>query len=292
MGTETENFVVVYDVGGSHISAAVCRQGDYQLGKVVPRSHPAEETAEAFADLLFSLGSAATDGASGLIGASLAMPGPFDYQAGISQMTHKLPYLFGFDLRHALAQRFGWPDSQVRFLNDANAFLLGEIGAGAAKGINRAVGITLGTGVGSAFGIDGHIVTEGPGVPPGGEMWNLPYEGGILEDAISTRALQADYQRRTGRLCEVSEMAAAAASDPAAAEVFAHFGRHLGRTLRTILSAFAPDVIVIGGGISRSAHLFLPAAQAELHDAKIPLRISTLLENAALAGAGVHFFNS
>jgi glucokinase len=292
MGAEADSFVLVYDVGGSHISAATCRQCDYQLGTTVTKSHHAEQSSDAFADLLFTLGTEASQGRQGIVGASLAFPGPFDYAAGISRMTHKLPYLFGFDLRHALAQRFGWQDSQVRFLNDADAFLLGEIGAGAANGFDRAVGITLGTGVGSAFAVGGKVVTEGPGVPPGGEIWDLPYECGILEDAISTRALQANYQRRTGIHCEVAQMAAAANDNPAAEEVFAHFGQHLGRTLRQILTAFRPNVIVIGGGISRSAQLFLPAAQAELQDANIPLRISTLLDNAALAGAGVHFFNS
>jgi glucokinase len=292
MGAEADLFVIVYDVGGSHISAAACRRGDYQLGTTVTKSHPAEQSSNAFSDLLFALGTEASQGIQGVAGASLAFPGPFDYAAGISRMTHKLPYLFGFDLRHALAERFGWQDSQVRFLNDAEAFLLGEIGAGAAKGFDRAVGITLGTGVGSAFAVGGKLVTEGPGVPPGGEIWNLPYDGGILEDAISTRALQADYQRRTGILSEVSQMAAAANDNPAAEEVFAHFGQHLGRTLGKILSAFHPDVIVIGGGISRSAQLFLPAAQAQFNGVRIPLQISTLLENAALAGAGVHFFNS
>ena len=39
-----------------------------------------------------------------LLGASLAMPGPFDYAAGVSWMQHKLPYLYGFDLRGALAR--------------------------------------------------------------------------------------------------------------------------------------------------------------------------------------------
>jgi glucokinase len=291
MGAEADSFVLVYDVGGSHITAAACRD-DYQLGTSVTKHHTAEQSSKAFVDLLFSLGSEAAEGVQGITGASLAFPGPFDYATGISRMTHKLPYLFGFDLRHALAERFNWQDSQVRFLNDADAFLLGEIGAGAAKGFDRAVGITLGTGVGSAFAVGGKLVTEGPGVPPNGEIWNLPYEGGILEDAISTRALQANYQRRTGILSEVSQIAAAAHDNPAAEEVFAHFGQHLGRTLRQILTAFQPGVIVIGGGISRSAQLFLPAAQAELHDAKIPLLISTLLENAALTGAGVHFFNS
>jgi glucokinase len=111
------------------------------------------------------------------------------------------------DLRQALAARFGWLPSQVRFLKDASAFLLGEIGAGAAKGVSRAVGITLGTGIGAAFAVDGHVVTGGKGVPPGGEIWDLPYQGGIIEDSVSTRGLRASYKLRTGEDREVAELA-------------------------------------------------------------------------------------
>jgi glucokinase len=233
----------------------------------------------------------AADGLDGVSGAELAFPGPFDYAAGISRMKHKLPYLYGVDLRGKLAERFGWRPNQVRFLLDSAAFLLGEIGAGEARGIERAVGITLGTGVGSAFAVDGRVVTEGRGVPPGGEIWNLPYEGGIVEDAVSTRAIQGSYEKKTGKLLQVAEIAAVTASDANASEAFAEFGRHLGLAMRMLFSEFAPDVVVIGGGIARSPQLFLPIAAKELEGLKIQLRVSKLLDHAALAGAGVEWFN-
>ena len=143
---------------------------------------------------------------------------------------------------------------------------MGEIAAGAAHGVCRVVGITLGTGVGSAFAVDGHLVREGTGVPPGGEIWNVPYQGGIVEDQISTRAIQKSYRERTGKDREVAAIAASAAQDPVAAEVFVEFGRNLGLALKTVLSSFGPRIIVLGGGISRSAQLFLPAAQEAVGD--------------------------
>lgn len=279
--------VLVYDVGGSHVSATLCSVGDYRLGPVVIGDYADCHSADAFVDLLHSLGVQASAGATASLGAELAMPGPFDYARGISHMRHKLPYLFGVDMRQALAKRFGWLPCQVRFVNDAAAYLLGEIGAGAVHGVQRAVGITLGTGIGSAFAVDGHVLTSGPGVPPGGEIWNLPYESGIVEDFLSTRAIQNGYRQRTGQQREVSAIAAAAASDPAAAEVFAEFGRHLGLALRIITAEFAPSVVVLGGGISRSSHLFLPAAERELQGLNLKLRTSALLDRAALVGAGV-----
>jgi glucokinase len=221
------------------------------------------------------------------------MPGPFDYTQGISWMKHKMPYLYGVNVSEALAARFGWKASQVRFLNDAAAYLLGEVGAGAARGVKRVVVFTLGTGVGSGFAVDGHVVTEGKGVPPGGEIWNVPYEGGIVEDQISTRALQRAYKERKGQEREVASIAHYAIGGEAdSIAVFEEFGKTLGQALRHLLADFAPDVVVLGGGISRSALLFLPAAQAQLKGTTFELRIAELGDNAPLAGAGVAWFTA
>jgi glucokinase len=292
VAAKLENTVLVYDVGGCHVSSALCLDRSYRLGPIVSAPHPAEQTSDAFIHLIHSLGVKALTGFAAVDGAELAVPGPFDFTAGISHMKHKLPYLCGIDLRGKLAERFGWQTSQVRFLLDSAAFLLGEIGVGEAREVHRAVGITLGTGIGSAFAVDSLVVTEGSGVPPGGEIWNLPYEGGIVEDSLSTRAIQGNYQKRTGKLLDVAKIAAKTADDADAAAVFAEFGRHLGLAMSMKLSEFAPDVVVIGGGISRSAHLFLPAALDELKGLSLQLRVSRHLDHAALAGAAREWFSA
>jgi len=281
----------VYDVGGSHISAAVCRRQGYQLGTVVRANLPEEETSAAFLEVLHSLGMKASEGVDGVQGAEFAMPGPFDYDKGISWMEHKMPYLYGVNVSEALAARFGWKPEQVRFLNDAAAYLLGEVGAGAARGVKRVVCFTLGTGLGSGFAVDGRVVTEGKGVPPGGEIWNAPYEGGIAEDQISTRAIKKAYTERAGQEREVASIAHyAIGGDPDAVAVLQEFGKTLGIAIRRLLKDFAPDVVVLGGGISRSAPLFLDAVTAELKDTHIEVRIAELGDNAPLAGAGVAWF--
>jgi glucokinase len=290
MTADSEKSVLVYDVGGSHVSCAVCHGGDYRLGPVASALYPAEQTTVAFVSFLHSLGVQASAGFEAVSGAELAMPGPFEFEAGISRMKHKLPFLYGVDLRQALAERFQWQPAQVCFLHDAGAFLLGEIGAGAARGVARAVGITLGTGIGSAFAVDGRVVTEGTGVPPGGEIWNLPYEGGIVEDFLSTRAIQGSYQKRAGKLRDVAAIAADVAVDPNAAAVLADFGRHLGLALCSLLSGFAPQVVVLGGGISRSAHLFVPVAESYVEGLNLRLVPSALKDDAPLIGAAVAWF--
>ena len=287
-----ENCVLAYDVGGSHVAAAVCCGREFHLGPVVSAPHPVERTSEAFLDLLHDLGVKAGATEKRKIGAVLAVPGPFDLQAGVSLMRHKLPYLYGVDLRGALAVRFGIEPAQVRFLNDADAFLLGEIGAGAARGFRRAVGLTLGTGIGAAFAVDGRVVADGPGVPHGGEIWNLPYESGIVEDFVSSRAIAGSYQRRTGIKREVVDLAGEVRNDPAAEHAFAEFGRHLGEVIRSLLAGFGAEVIVLGGSISRSADLFLPAVRARMGDSPTQLRVSALKDSAPLVGCGVAAFKS
>jgi len=287
-----ESRVLAFDVGGSHIAAAVCCTPDFRLGPVASAPHAGVSTSGAFLDLLYDLGMKARIGQDGMMGAMLAVPGPFDLQAGVSLMRHKLPYLYGVDLRQALSARFALPATQVRFLNDADAYLLGEVGAGAARCFRRAVGLTLGTGIGSAFAVEGHLVTEGPGVPAGGEIWNLPYQGGIVEDFVSSRAIVGNYERCTGKRREVVDLAAAVSSDPTAREAFIEFGNHLGVVIRTLLAEFRAEVIVLGGGISRSSNLFLPAVQAQLGDSKVQLRVSELKDKAALVGCGVEAFRT
>jgi glucokinase len=291
MAEAAKDRVLTFDVGGSHVSAAVCFRDHYRLGPLASALHESIETSAGFLDLLVRLGSQAAEGFDGGIAATLAVPGPFDLEAGVSQMRHKLPYLYGVDLRRALAPRFGCDPSLIQFLNDADAYLLGEVGAGAARGFERVIGLTLGTGIGSAFALGGKVVTEGSGAPKDGEIWNLPYETGTVEDFVSARAITANYARRTGHTRSAAELGAAAPKDSAAREAFAEFGRHLGRVIGSILAGFNPDVVVLGGGIAHSSSWFLPAVRAELSENTPELRISELQDRAALVGCGVACFD-
>jgi glucokinase len=91
-----------------------------------------------------------------------AVPGPFDYEQGICtiQGVGKLDALYGADLRMLIATAAGLHPNMVRFLNDAQAFVLGEAFAGAARNEPRVIGLTLGTGLGSAFLDDGNLVVS------------------------------------------------------------------------------------------------------------------------------------
>jgi glucokinase len=282
---DSHQFVITFDIGGSHIGAGLCRLPDLALIRTASGPIAEIDSFDAFADLLHSLGTEAAAGTP-LAGASLAVPGPFDHEAGVSLMQHKLQYLYQKDLRTALASRFGFPPARVLFLNDAAAYVLGEVGAGSLKGTVRSAGLTLGTGVGCAFIVDNHHVTTGTGVPPGGEIWDYPYAGQTVEDLISTRAIKAAYTAHTGTEREVAAIAASAETDLEARAVFESFGTDLGRVLRDVIAPFHPDRVMIGGGIARSANLFLPASEREIAGLGFSIVTATLGDQAPLAGAG------
>jgi glucokinase len=282
-----KNQILVFDVGGSHISGGVFRPDSMRVDRM--HTLPVRETGSVDQFLLAfeSLGKIMLPSHDAHAGVAVAIPNPFDYQGGISYMQHKYQQLYGKNLRDGLAERLECTPARVHFLNDAAAFLMGEIYQGAAIGVSRAVGITLGTGVGSAFAVDGKIVVAGPGVPAGNEIWDLPYRDGSVEDFISTRSIQRRYEQLTGMQVEVREIADLGTGHPSARRAFEDFGQELGRVLREVCLDFTPQRIVLGGGISRAAQLFMPSAEKEMDSPAIQLRVSKLFERAPLIGAGV-----
>ncbi len=293
MAVKPADRLLSYDIGGSHITVGLCLLEPMTLLRMAVAPLPDAISSDAFIGLLHELGQQVIGGPiSGIgqaAGASIAFPAPFAYATGISYMRHKLKSLYGVDLKTALADCFAWTPEQIRFLNDADAALLGEAGAGAAKGAAKAVGIMLGTGIGFSFVQDGSLNDTAPGVPPDNEIWNLPFLGGIVEDSLSSRALEGDYQARTARHQSVKAIAQQAATDPDARAVFNTFGCHLGQVLQDIVTPIGPEVVVFGGGISRSSHLFLPAARNQMNGLGFRLVPSVLLEKAPLLGAAIYW---
>ena len=149
----------------------------------------------------------------------------------------------------------------IRFENDAWTFLRGEAWRGAAQGHNRVVGLTLGTGLGSAFMVHDEIVIEGPGVPPHAWIGALPYANGIVEDKISRHGIIARYQELAGNAYseneDIKEIALRGLGhrDTNSLQVFNELGSTLAQVLNPILLDFKAECLVLGGQISKSFSL-------------------------------------
>ena len=280
------------DIGGTHVSAA---RVDIASAAVDPRSRISERLPNrgGHPELLAAVSRVTRSIADpGVAGLGVAVPGPFDYSTGVSEMTHKLAGLRGIDLRSELLAASELHDpGAIRFLNDAEAFLLGEWWAGAARGRRRSVGVTLGTGLGSAFSEEGKLIRSGNGVPPHGELYRLSFRGAPVEDTISRAALLGAYGARPEEDVDVEQIAERAlAGEGDALRVFEDLGIALGQFLTPWVRAFSPDCVVVGGSIARSWALFGDVLRSELAQSSdgATVTVAEQIEDAPLLGAAFY----
>ncbi|MGH8889246.1 MAG: ROK family protein [Acidothermaceae bacterium] len=255
----------VLDVGGTHVTAALVYVTTWSSvpGSRHRRSLRSDGSADEIIDTLVDCASAlgSLDGAT----LTVAMPGPFDYQAGIGRYegVAKFDALNGVDVRDRLLRALPEPPEAIEFLNDAGAFGIGEWISGATKGCRRSVGITLGTGVGSAFIDQGVRVDSGPLVPPDGELHFVDVDGRPLEDVMSRRAIITAYCRYAGGDrsddLDVRDIADRAANgDQAALRAIQEPCHALGTALAPWLVRFEAEGVVVGGGMTASWSLIEP----------------------------------
>lgn len=284
------------EVGGSHVASARLDvvNGQPRTGPVSRLPMRANGTRD---ELLATIVTAARSAEAPELSLwGVAVPGPFDYERGICRIrgVAKLDALYGTDLRSELAGALGRAVDRFVFLNDADAFLLGEAWVGAARDCRRAIGITLGTGLGSAFLADGRIAEDGPGVPAEGRLDLLTLDGRPVEASVSSRGLLRTYRRIAGRGAadprarSVAELAQVARrGDEPATRAFESFGDDLGRVLGPWIEAFRPECLVVGGSMARAWDLFGAALLRECPALQERTRCEAAhhLETAALIGA-------
>lgn len=194
----------------------------------------------------------------------LGMPGPTDAAGRIARVAINLSGWHNVPLADRLEARLGRP---VRLANDANCAGLGEAWLGAGRHFRDLILLTLGTGVGGAIILNGELFVGRGGaagelglisIDPRGHACNSGNDGS-LEQHVSVQAIR----RRTG--WEPHELAdRARQGEPTAIAFWSEYGRDLGVGLASLVYVLTPAAIVIGGGISASADLFLPQARQEL----------------------------
>lgn len=276
------------DIGGSHITAALidlekqCVRDDFKIRARVNSHGTPDEILNVWIDALKFIISKCPEKISHL---RLAMPGPFDYKNGISLIKgmNKYESLYGFDIRSHLAVHLEIAPENILFRNDAEAFLHGEVFCGAAKSNRKAIGITLGTGLGSAVSINGITKDAGLGVSD--------FKDGIAEDYISTRWFVKRYHELTGKPIKDTEaLVNLYESEPMVSVIFDEFCASLSRFLQTFIEREQPDVVVIGGNIAQCHALFLNKVQQQLQQTGIftPLKVAELWEDGALLGAAYY----
>ena len=265
--------MLVMDIGGTFIKSGLTDPG----GKLIPITvtqtpSEADGTYEGFLNRLSGILSDALKH-PGTERACISIPGPFDFEHGVSLMQHKFPALYLKSLRPPF-DRAGIP---VDFIHDSTAFMLGEVHDGVLAGKNASACVMLGTGLGFAFTREGRVAVS-PARSPAFVLWNMPWNGGCAEDFVSTRALQRLY----GEALPIRTIAERARDgDRKASEAFLETGKQLSAMLGKVLPRLGCDSLALGGQIAKSADLF--------HlDLSVDWFVSSHLDDAALRGASYY----
>ena len=196
----------------------------------------------------------------------IGVPGLYDPADGTTRFLPNVPGPWaGQPVAGPVAEATGVP---VALINDARAFALAELRLGAGRGVLAMVALTLGTGVGGAFAINGqvHLGHDGTAgelghqtIDPDGP-WCTCGNRGCVE--AYARADQIVAACGTGTPEEA--VRAARAGDARALAGLADIGRYLGIGIANMVTVISPDRVVIGGGVAAAGELLFAPIRAEI----------------------------
>ena len=253
------------DLGGTKIHAVVldaAGQVRWEERRPAPRDDY-EATVGALADIV-GQARRALGGAPLKVGVG----GPGSLTAGGLLKNANSTWLNGRPLERDLSARLGQP---VRYANDANCLALSEATDGAGAGARVVFALILGTGTGAGIAVNGQVLTGPNGLA--GEWghnplpWPDPAEdpafdcycgrSGCNETLLSGTGLAREHAWRHGGALRGEEIVErAAAGDADCRATLARHARRLAQGLAAVINLLDPDVIVLGGGLSRLPHLY------------------------------------
>jgi glucokinase len=303
--------VLAFDIGGTKLAAAVVDRDGSTDGLVV---EPTDHTHgwEPVVDRLFTMGrrAMAQAGCGAVHAVGIACGGPLDPSGGVLVSPPHLPGWLDVPIGPLARQAFGVP---FALQNDATAAAVAEYRFGAGRGTATMLYLTVSTGIGGGAVVDGtlHLGTAGNGsefghltVRRGGRLCSCGRRGCIEAYAsgtsIAVRAREAVEGGALSSLAGLPEITAADVSraaadgDGLAGEIWAETVDLLGAAVTDLVNAFEPDLVVLGGGVTRSGAMLLdPIARLVAHEAMPPAAaaarvvLADLGDVVGIVGAGV-----
>ena len=208
-----------------------------------------------------------------VIGVGIGVPGPVSSK-GVVNKCINLGWGV-FNIAEELSNLVGFP---VKAGNDANVAALGEFWKGGGKGCNNMVFVTLGTGVGGGIVVEGNLLhgAHGSGAEIGHLVLNrdetIPCncgKRGCVEQYCSATGIVRMAKEAMAKVTELSRLHRAdpltckdifdcgKAGDPLATQVLDQYYAYLGEFLANVCCVVDPDVVVLGGGVSKAGQVLL-----------------------------------
>jgi len=220
-----------------------------------------------------------------VVAIGVGVPSVVDVDRGIVYTVQNIPSWKEVHLKERLEKIFQVP---VYVNNDANCFVLGEAHFGKGKGYRNIVGLTLGTGLGGGIMIDRKLYS---GTNCGaGEIGMIPYKGEILEYYCSGQLFSRKYG--SGEVA----FQRAISGDSEAIEAYQQFGAEMGYAMVIALYAYDPEIVILGGSVSKAFSLFKKSMMESLEKSfayqhtlkRLVIEASDLADSALLGAAALH----
>ena len=304
------------DLGGTNIKAGVVDDAFRIIGRAkaktgIPR--PAEEVMDAMAECAKAAAADAGVPWEQIRQVGIGVPGTANEETGVVEYANNLLFE-NVPMREYLQKRL---HKEIDITNDANAAALGEVLAGAARGASNAVTVTLGTGVGGGIIIDGRLFTGfhyggaelgHMGIVLGGRKCTCGRRGCLEAYASATGLIRSTKEameafpdslmwelarENGGNVSGRTAFLAAGRGDAAAQAVVNDYIQHLGYGLASIINILAPEILVIGGGVSNEGENLLrplvecvrPQLYIRTPEKQTRIVLATLGNDAGLIGA-------
>ena len=309
--------ILAVDLGGTKIrSAIVLSNGEILSSKKYP-TQAAKGPEEVIRRLIFAIKDTLIRGGlkiHELNGIVIASAGILDVKNGIITASPSLPGWRDIPLRSILIEKL---KTDVHLINDASAAALGEHRFGAGQGLNNLVYLTVSTGIGGGIIIDKELYSGTDGCA--GEIGHMIIEAdgpkcncgsfGCLEVLASGTAIAREAQQRVAIGEKSSLVEFAKNADGITAETVAHAAKHgdamacevmsktayyLGIGIANVINIFNPEMVIIGGGVSKIGEMLLKPTRKVVKQRAFKLPASTvrimrsrLGDNAGIVGAAV-----
>jgi glucokinase len=317
-----EHYVIALDLGGTKIRVALVSRDGKMLGSTRHLSSPVYGLSYVLRTMEMSIQNILDKTGVGLDNIkciSMAIAGINDVKKGIVTTAPNLPGWHNVHLSRIISEKYKLP---AYLINDATAAAVGEHRMGAGRGYENLVYLTVSTGIGGgivignlpylgkdgAAGELGHmkVVANGPRCNCGKDGCLESLSSGSAMKRMAIDAIEKGRSTLIKSFCNddinalTAETIAAAArkDDDLANEIISQAAYYLGIGISNLINIFNPDIIVIGGGLSKMGNVFLGPAKEVAKKTAFKLPASTvkivkskLGDNAGIMGAALYAFD-
>lgn len=275
--------IIGIDLGGTNIRVGLIRNNNLVKIETLPvrKTNVANDVVDDLSDLIKKFDF------NEIEGIGIGVPGVVDVERGIVYDVQNIPSWKEVHIKKILGKKFNVP---VNVNNDANCFAIGEKYFGKGKNFQNIVGLIIGTGLGAGIAIQGKLYS-GKNCAAG-EFGGAPYKNKNYEYYCSGQYFVNEHNTTGEELYKRASL-----NDDKALSIFADYGANLGEAIKLVLYTIDPEIIILGGSVSKSFNHFKNEMYKSINNFSFHKSVSNLrievseISNVAVLGAAALYYD-